>query len=134
MDRYEMALRLMRYFPGSFINHNGEFIAHKKSNTYLVFDKCENLQDLAVAVIEWLSRAAYKTEPYYSTAANNKFHRFMLDGINNFLGTEFTNDDMELIYTHLGNGVNRKLAVQFVESNCNMEVLREHVRSEHGQG
>lgn len=124
MDKFERAKKLMRCFPGSFINQDGEFIAHKKSNTYLVFDHCENLQSLAVAVIEWLSRAAYKTEPYKTDAANEKFHQFMLDGINRFLGTSFTFDDMELIYIYLGNGVNHSLAVQFVESNCNMDVLR----------
>lgn len=124
MDKLEMAVQLAACFPGSFINKNGEFIAHKKSNTYLIFDKCQNLQDLAVAVIEWFSRAAYKTAPYHSDAANEKFNRFMLAGINKFLGTDFTPDDMELIYIHLGNGVNHSLAVQFVESNCNMEILR----------
>lgn len=124
MDKYEMALKIMACFPESFINSRGQFIAHKKTNTYLVFDKCETLQDLAVAVIEWFSRDAYKTAPYRSGAANEKFHHFMLEGINKFLGTAFTTADMELIYTYLGNGVKHSLAVEFVESGCNMELLR----------
>lgn len=124
MDKMEMALRLMRSFPGSFINHNFEFIAHKRSNTYLIFTDCETWKDLQCKVLEWLSRAAYKTEPYYTDKSNNKFHRFMLDGVNDFLGTSFTFDDMELIYTLLGNEVRPALTVKFVNSGFDMEVLR----------
>lgn len=126
MDKYEMSLKLMRCFPDSFINPRGEFIAHKKSNTYLIFANCETLKDLQCKILEWFSRAAYKTEPYYTDKSNNKFHRFMLDGINDFFGTAFTFDDMELIYTYLGNACNHALTVKFVDSGYNMEVLREH--------
>lgn len=128
MDKYEVAKKLMRCFPRSFINHHGEFIAHLKSNTYLIFDNCEDEQELNCKVLEWLSRAAYKTEPYYSVSANNKFHRFMLDGVNAFLGTAFTFDDMELIYTYLGNSCHHDLTIKFVESGYDMEVLREYER------
>ena len=130
MDKFEMALKIMRSFPGSFFIYNGEFIAHKKSNTYLVFANCETLKDLQCKVLEWFSRAAYKTEPYYSTSANAKFHRFMLDGVNDFLGTAFTFDDMELIYTYLGNACNHALTVKFVESGYDMDILRERWRDE----
>lgn len=128
MDKFEMSLKLMQSFPGSFFIPNGEFIAHKKSNTYLVFANCETLKDLQCKILEWFSRAAYKTEPYYTDKSNDKFHRFMLDGVNDFLGTAFTFDDMELIYTYLGNACNHALTVKFVDSGYNMEVLREHQR------
>lgn len=131
MAREEFTQRLLECFPKSFINHNGEFIAHKKSNTYLRLDNKENWLDVAVGMVEWFSRAAYKTAPYHSDAANAHFHRFMLDGINNFLGPArpLTHEDMDLVYTYLGNGVHHSLAVQFVESDCNMELLREYERS-----
>lgn len=125
MDKYEMGLKLMRCFPRSFINHNGEFIAHLKSNTYLVLSNCETEKDVKCKVLEWLSRSAYKTQTYNTKKANEKFHRFMLDGINDFLGTTFTFDDMELIYTYLGNEVNRKLTVEFVDSGYDLTILRE---------
>ena len=130
MDKFEMSLKLMRSFPGSFFIPNGEFIAHKKSNTYLVFTNCETLKDLQCKILEWFSRAAYKTEPYYTDKSNNKFHSFMLDGINDFLGTAFTFDDMELIYTYLGNECNRPLTLKFVESGYDMEILRKRWRDE----
>lgn len=131
MGKEELASKLLECFPKSFINRNGEFIAHKKSNTYMLLENKENWLDVAVGVLEWFSRAAFKTAPYKSDAANEKFHRIMLDGINKFLGPTrpLTHEDMELVYTYLGNGVHHSLAVQFVESDCNMEVLREYERS-----
>lgn len=124
MDKFEVSLKLMRSFPDSFINPRGEFIAHRKSNTYLIFANCETLKDLQCKILECFSRAAYKTEPYYTDKSNNKFHRFMLDGINDFLGTAFTFDDMELIYTYLGNACNHALTVKFVDSGYDLDILR----------
>ena len=54
-----------------------------------------------------------------------EFHKFMLDGINAFLNTNFTEDDMDLIYTYLGNDCNRKLCEDFVNSNYDMNILKE---------
>ena len=129
MDRWETAKRLMACWDNSFINRDGEFIAHKQSNTYLIFENCETMEDLQCKVLEWFSRAAYKTEPYYTDRSNEKFHRLMLDGINEFLGTAFDFRDMDLIYTYLGNAVHHDLTVEFVRSGYNMEVLREYERS-----
>jgi hypothetical protein len=129
MTKEEMASKLLECFPKSFINYRGEFIAHKKSNTYLIFDKCETLQDLSVAVIEWFSRAAYKTAPYYTDAGNARFNRFMLNGVNRFLGTSFDAQDMDLIYTYLGNGVHHSMAVEFVASGYDLEILRAYARA-----
>lgn len=129
MDKLEMAKALMACWPQSFVYRNGEFIAHRRSNTYLVFENCETMEDLQCKVLEWFSRAAYKTQCYDTTRSNKKFHQFMLDGINKFLGTAFSFDDMELIYTYLGNAVHHNLTVAFVRSGYNMEVLREYERS-----
>jgi hypothetical protein len=129
MDRNEMAMQLMACFPESFITQRGEFIAHLRSNTYFIFANCETMEDLQCKVLEWFSRGAFKTEPYKTNQANNKYHQFMLDGINQFLGTAFSFDDMELIYTYLGNAVHHDLTVSFVRSGYNMELLREYKRS-----
>lgn len=129
MDKYEMAKKIMACFPQSFVNYHGEFIAHAKSNTYLVLDNCETLEDLQCKVLEWFSRAAHKTQTYNTAKANKKFHQFMLDGINTFLGTAFDFDDMDLIYTYLGNAVHHDLTVRFVRSGYDLEVLREYERS-----
>ena len=128
MDKNELALKLLRCFPRSFINDRGEFIAHKKSNNYLIFDNCEDEQELNCKVLEWFSRATFKTAPYVYYISNVRFHSFMLDGVNAFLGTAFTFDDMELIYTYLGNAINHDLTIKFVCSGYDMEVLREYER------
>lgn len=129
MTHEEMAAKLLECFPKSFINYRGEFIAHKKSNTYLIFDKCQTFQDLQVAVIEWFSRAAYKTAPYYTDKGNTRFNSFMLKGINQLCGTTFTKDDMDLIYTYLGNAVHHTMAIEFVEKGFDLEILRAYARA-----
>lgn len=131
MDKLEMAKTLMACWPQSFIYRNGEFIAHKRSNTYLIFENCETMEDLQCKVLEWFSRAAHKTQPYDTEKSNRKFHQFMLDGVNKFLGTAFSFDDMELIYTYLGNAVHHDLTVRFVRSGYDLEVLQTW-RAEHG--
>lgn len=116
-------LRLMRAFPNSFINHNLEFIAHRYSNTYFLLADCESELDVKCKVLEWFSRAAHKTEPYQTTKSNKRFHQFMLTGINAFLHTQFTEDDIAAIYQNLGNGVRHDLTVVFVESGYDMKRL-----------
>lgn len=130
MDKYEMAKKIMACFPQSFINSKGEFIAHARSNTYLVLDNCKTPEDLQCKVLEWFSRAAHKTQPYHADKSNKKFHQFMLDGINTFLGTAFDFYDMDLIYTYLGNAVNHDLTVEFVRSGYDMSMLYERQRKE----
>ncbi|MDF2881254.1 MAG: hypothetical protein K0R54_1811 [Clostridiaceae bacterium] len=114
---------LIEAFPDSFMNNKGEFIAHKRSNEYLVISDCKTPLDLECKVIEWLSRPAYKSEPFSQKWRNDRLHEFMLNGINNFLNTEFTSKDMELIYTYLGNACNHKLTVEFVTKDYDMTLL-----------
>ena len=125
MGKFEMAMKLMSCFPGSFINYLGEFIAHREADVYFNFEICRGEIDVKCKVLEWLSRAAYKTEPYSGKLSNNQFHAFMRAGINDFLGTNFNLDDMEIIYTYLGNQCNRPLTIKFIESGYNMEILKE---------
>lgn len=121
----QLIIRLMHCFPRSFINQNGEFIAHLKSNTYFRLEDCNTEMDVKSKVLERLSRAAYKTEPYRRKDKNDEFHSFMLKGINEFLGTQFTAEEMEQIYTYLGNACNHEKTVRFVESGYDMGILEE---------
>lgn len=111
-------------FPNSVINHNGEFIAHIKSNTYFILKNCNSEMDVKCKVLEWLSRPAYKTEPFNSKRSNDEFHRFILKGVNQFLDTDFKEDDMEMIYTYIGNACNHKKTIMFIESNYDKSVLK----------
>lgn len=46
--------------------------------------------------------------------------------INKLLDSKFTRDDIELIYTYLGNGIQHDLCLRFVASGYDLEVLREY--------
>lgn len=120
----EITLKLVHSFPRSFINGGLEFIAHKKANEYFRLEDCECEFEVKCKVLEWLSRGAYKTEPFDSYIENEKFHEFMLKGINKYLGTNFSYDDMELIYTYLGNCCNHLKTEKFIESGYDMSVLK----------
>lgn len=111
-------------FPKSFINSNLEFIAHKEANECFRLEDCDNEFDVKCKVLEWLSRGAYKTCPFNSNLKNDRFHNFMLDGINAFLGTDFTESDIEEIYTYLGNRCNHEKTVRFIESNYDISILK----------
>lgn len=116
--------KLTRAFPDSFINTSLEFIAHLKANEYFRLEDCENEFDVKCKVLEWLSRGAHKTCPFNTNLKNERFHNFMLNGINDFLGTDFTTEDMAIIYQKLGNRVRHSLTEEFVNSGYNMAVLK----------
>ena len=127
MIKTETLIRLLKAFPGSYINHLLEFIADPNTNQYFLMENCETDLDIKCKVLERLSRAAYKTAPYNSKIRNNEFHRFMLRGINEFLGADFSEEDMEAIYTYLGNECNRKKTIRFIESGGDMTILEEAI-------
>lgn len=119
-----VADKLVAAFPKSFINTAHEFIAYEKANEWFRLEDCENEFDVKCKVLELLSRGAYKTCPFNSNIKNERFHNFMLNGINDFLRTNFTESDIEEIYTYLGNRCNHDKTVRFIESNYNMSILK----------
>ena len=128
MIDWTLVQKLMNCFPRSIINQNMEFIAHVKTNQYFLLGDCQTELDVKCKVLEWFSRSAYKTEPYRTKQKNDEFHKFMLDGINEFLETSFTEEDMDLIYTYLGNRCNHTKTVLFICSNYNFAVLKSEVK------
>ena len=120
-----IAKRLMEAFPGSFIVQNGEFIAHRGANEFFNLSTCKDELEVKCKVLEYLSRGAYKTAPFRTDKANQRLWDFMRSGINSYLGTSFTHDDMDVIYTYLGNGVNRAKTIRFIESGYDMRILSE---------
>ena len=116
--------KLALAFPKSFINSALEFIAHKEANQYFRLEDCNNEFDVKCMVLEWLSRGAYKTCPFHTNLKNERFHNFMLNGINDFLGSDFTEDDIAIIYQKLGNRVRHSLTEEFINSGYDMAVLK----------
>lgn len=100
-------------------------IQEERSNQYFMLSDCEYPEDIDCKVLEWLSRAACKGAPFKQEWRNRKFRKFMLDGINNFLDTNFSEEEMGEIYTYLGNACNHTKTMQFVESGFDIKVLKE---------
>lgn len=116
---------LLESFPNSFINERDEFIAHERTNQYIILSNCETPIDIECKVLEWFSRPAYKTAPYSQGWRNIKFHEFMLNGINSFLDTHFSEQEMEEIYCALGNAINHEKTMRFIESDYDFGILKE---------
>lgn len=110
-------LKLMKFFPQSFINYNYELILDLQENVYFRLEDVNDLQTLKVKLISWCSRSACK-------GTKKRCQTKMLKGINSYLNTNFNHEDMELIYTYLGNDCNRKLCIEFIESNYDLNLLK----------
>ena len=122
-DLEEAKAALLECFPNSFVNGIGEFIAHLRSNTYFILHNCETPLDIECKVLEWLSRAACKGQPFSQEWRNEKFREFMRNGINDFLDTDFSEEQFYEIYTYLGNAVNHEKTIAFIESDYDFNIL-----------
>ena len=118
--------RLLRAFPNSLINGQLEFVADRnpRVNSYCRLDNCASEEDVKVKVLEWLSRDAYKSMHYHTEKRNGDVHEYHRQGINSFLGTAFTPEDMAIIYQRLGNAVRHQKTLEFIRSGYDMEVLK----------
>lgn len=121
-----IVINLMKSFPQSLINYNCEFIADLKTNQWFRLNDCYSELDIKCKVLEWLSRAACKTEyGCYSKKKNRELQTKMRNCINEYLGTSFTAEDMRQIYSCLGNACNHEKTIQFINSGYDMSVLEE---------
>lgn len=116
-------MELFAAFPGSIINSQLEFVADTVAGEWFRLGDCQTRFDVERKVIQYLSRGAYKTSPYGSKSRNAALHDKQRSGINHFLGTRFSPDDIELIYTYLGNGCNAELCGRFIREGYNMGLL-----------
>ena len=123
-DMEEARAKLLECFPGSFINDRDEFIAHPRTNQYFILRDCKTVEAVEAKMLEYLSRPAFKTQPYSQEWRNRRFHEFMLAGVNAFLDTDFSEDDMELIYTYMGCGIKHSLMLDFIGHDMSMKWLR----------
>jgi hypothetical protein len=81
-----------------------------------LFQYVQTELDLKCKVIAWLSRPSCK-------GVSDYWQKRIRSIVNEFLGTNFTLDEMNEIYTYLGNDCNRKKTVKFIESNYDLTVL-----------
>ena len=112
-----------KYSPKCFINHRLELIIEPKNNIYFCLDGIETELDLKCKVLAWLSRPSCKGVSYLR-------QRLIRSIVNDYLGTEFTANQMMEIYTHLGCDCNRKKTIEFIESNYDLAALKEKAEVE----
>ncbi|MFD2752410.1 hypothetical protein ACFSUM_18655 [Virgibacillus siamensis] len=106
----------LHVFPKSFINNNNEIILEPRNNVYFRLDEVNTELEFKCKMFAWLSRPIAK-------GLNKYWSPRVLGSFNQLLGTNFTKDDMYEIYDRLGNDINRKLTIQFIESNYDMSLL-----------
>lgn len=111
--------RVLPFFSTAFINNNRELILEPKSNIYFRLNNFNNAEeDFDCKMIAYLSRPAHKHwKPYWQ--------RWFLRGINSYFRQNWSREEMGLIYTRLGNDVNRPLCKRFIASGFDMELLKE---------
>ena len=102
-----------------------ELILVRTTNLYLVVRYDMNVLDLKCSILEWLSRSASKGGSYRYEKLNEKYQDKILECINYILKTKFSHEDIDKIYTYLGNGINHELALEFVQSGYNMKRLHD---------
>lgn len=110
--------KLYKAFPKSFINKYdvGEIVIYPATNTCFRIDKVKSELEMKCKVLEHCSKQAYKSISEISI----EYHR---NGINSFLGQDFTVEDMKLIYIYIGDEINRDLCIEFIESDYDMNLL-----------
>ena len=115
----------MASFPDGFLNSEMEFIVCERTNLYFLLGNCQSELDVKCKVLEWCSRDCCKTEPFRQRKRNDEYHEMILDGVNRYLGTRFSQDDMDEIYCRLGNAVKHELTIKFIESGFDFGVLKD---------
>lgn len=115
---------VMKCFPSSYINPFGEVILSVKGNVYFTATNCETKEDVICKLLEWCSRPMAKGEVYASVKRNNLWKEDLICGLNYYLKTNFTQEDLYWIYDKLGNRVNHDLTLKFIESGYDLSLLR----------
>lgn len=115
---------VMGCFSGSYINSLGEIIISVKGNVYFTATNCKTKEDVICKLLEWCSRSMAKGEPYASEKRNVEWRNLLICGLNKYLGTNFTQEDMYWIYDKLGNRVNHELTMKFIESGYDISLVR----------
>lgn len=105
-------------FPESLRHHELRADSLPRTNTYINLNHCSTPDEFKAEVIEGVSRFAFK-------AFTKPLCKEHLDGINKLLDTKFTPEDMEYIYTNLGNGIHHELCMKFVQSGYDLGVIDE---------
>ncbi len=120
-------IKIMLAFPRSRIEYYvyGGFLIYldEKNMLWFSLEKIESDIELKRRFISAVSRC-YKTEPYITSKRNIEWQQKHISTFNKVLGTKFNADEIAYIYTYLGNGCNKPIAIKFIESGYDLNVLK----------
>ena len=108
----------------SYLNSFGECILSDVGNVWFNAKKCKTKKDIICKLLECCSRPIAKGQPYRNEKKNIEWRTELLNCLNDYLKTNFSLDDMYWIYDQLGNGVNHKLTLKFINSGFDLTLLR----------
>ena len=123
MKMLKSVQKALKYLKGSFINHNNEIILIPKFNVYTLLDDVYTDNDFKVKLCEWFSRDCCCALRYSQKKRLDRYYRENTEAFNYICGTNFTVEQMEYIYTYLGNGIRHNTAIQFVRRGFNLSLL-----------
>ena len=104
--------------PKVFINRRNELILVPSKNIYFSLNGVESKRDITVKIFHWLSRPAHKgVGSYWETRIRTI--------INNYLQTNFSRNDFDLIYTKLGNAINPELTGKLIDLDYDLHALEQ---------
>lgn len=117
--------KLLACFPRSYINSNLEVILIPKTNTYFSLKGVSSRLDIIAKLLMWCTRTIAKGQPFHNKKRNDMYREATKRALNYYLGTLFSDEDINLIYQRLGNGINQELTYIFIDSDFDMEVLND---------
>lgn len=108
--------KIKPFFPKALIYRNGELILEPKNNIYFRLDNVNSDLEFDCKMIEHLCRGAHKGLTKY-------WERFISKALNDYFKQDWKYEDFQKMYTSLGGGCNRKLCIQFIDSDFDFNVL-----------
>ena len=124
----DFLIKIMSAFPHSFIKYfvYGGFEMTLDEQNVLCFslEEIESDLELKRKFISVVSRC-YKTQPYRTSKRNIQWQQKHISAFNKALGTKFNADEIAYIYTYLGNGRNKPIAIKFIKSGYDLNVLKQ---------
>lgn len=128
----ESVQRALKHLNSSFINHKNEIILIQKFNVYTLLDDVETDDDFKVKLCEWFSRDCCCALRYSQNKRLERYYQKNTEAFNFICGTNFTTEQMEHIYTKLGNGIKHELAKKFVKSGFDLSVISDNLTEKGG--
>lgn len=120
---FDVLKEIQPFFPLAHIYKNNELILDPKNNIYFRIDNITSKLEFQCKILEWCSRPACKgLKPIWQ--------RFVQGALNGYFRQTWTRNELESIYTRLGNGVNRELCIKFIKGDFDLKILQETTNNE----